>query len=86
MQKLINVLAVISFGVSTAVVVGGVYVYTNQDAIRDNIKRQVTEGVKEAIGGSQIGSALIGGSSPGVDVTDEALGADSALPIPSIPF
>ena len=85
MQKLINVLAVISFGVSGAFVAGGVYVYANQDAIKESIKERVMEGVKEAIGGSQIGSALINGSS-GVDVTDETLGADSALPIPSIPF
>ena len=81
MQKLINVLAVASFGVSAAVVAGGVYVYTNQDAIKDQIKGQVMEGVQDAIGGSQLGSALINGS-----VTDEALDADSALPIPSIPF
>ena len=81
MQKLVNVLAVISFGVSGAVVAGGVYVYANQDAIRESIKERVMEGVKEAIGGSQIGSALINGS-----VTDESLGADTALPIPSIPF
>ena len=81
MQKLINVLAVISFGVSGAVVAGGVYVYTNQDAIKDNIKQRVMEGVQEAIGGSQIGSALINGS-----VRDDTLGADTALPIPSVPF
>ena len=85
MQKIINGLAIASFVVSTAVVAGGVYVYANQDAIRSNIKRQVTEGVKEAIGGSQIGSALINGSS-GVDVTDEALGADTAVPLPVNPF
>ena len=81
MQKLINVLAVISFGVSGAVVAGGVYVYTNQDAIKDNIKQRVMEGVQDAIGGSQLGSALINGS-----VSDEALGEDTALPIPAIPF
>ena len=86
MQKLINVLAVISFGVSGAVVAGGVYVYANQDAIKESIKERVMEGVKEAIGGSEIGSALLSGSTPEVDVTDEALGADSAIPIPVIPF
>ena len=65
MQKLINVLAVISFGVSGAVVAGGVYVYTNQDAIKDNIKQlKLWKVCSEAIGGSsQIGSALINGSS-----------------------
>ena len=90
MQKLINVLAVISFGVSGAVVAGGVYVYTNQDAIKDNIKNQIEAAVGESILGplnsSQIGSVLINGPADEVDVTDEALGADTALPIPSIPF
>ena len=85
MQKLINALAVISFGVSAAVVAGGAYVYVNKDTIVDNIKQEALDSMKDLLGGSQIGSALINGSS-GVDVTDEALGADSALPIPAIPF
>ena len=74
-------LPLLSFGVSAAVVAGGVYLYTNQDAIKDRIKSQVMEGVKDAIGGSQLGSALINGS-----VSDDTLGADTALPIPAIPF
>ena len=86
MQKFINLLACVSFGVSSMVVAGGVYVYTQRDAIKENIKERVTEGVKEAIGGSQLGSALIGGSSGEVDVTDEALGADTAIPLPVSPF
>ncbi len=81
MQKLINALAVVSFGVSAAVVAGGVYLYANQDSIKDNIKGQVMEGVKGALGGSQLGSTLINGS-----VSDDTLGADTALPIPAIPF
>ena len=87
MQKIINVLAVVSFGVSGAVVAGGVYVYTQRDAIKDNIRERVMEGVIDAIGGSQIGSALISGSS-GVDVTDNALGVDINPPvdIPISPF
>ncbi len=35
MQKLINVLALTSFGVSACVVGAGVYVYQNKDAIVD---------------------------------------------------
>ena len=86
MQKLINVLACISFGVSSIVVTGGVVIYTQREAIKENIKERVTEGVKDAIGGSQLGSALIGGSSGEVDVTDGALGADTAVPLPVSPF
>lgn len=87
MQKLINVLACVSFGVSAGIVAGGTYVYLQKDAIVDNIKQQVTEaatdGVKELLGQSQLGSALIGGVDD-VDVTDEALGP--AVPMPVVPF
>ena len=87
MQKLINALAVVSFGVSSAVVVGGVYVYTQREAIKENIRERVMEGVKDAIGGSEIGSALLSGSS-GVDVTDAGLGVDTNPPVelPISPF
>jgi hypothetical protein len=88
MQKLINVLACVSFGVSSVVVAGGVYVYTQKDAIQENIKQRVTDGIKEAIGGSQIGSVLLGGSSDENDVTDEVPGTGTSLPvpIPVVPF
>ena len=85
MQKLVNALAIASFVVSGAVVAGGVYVYVNKDAIVDNIKQEALESMKDLLGGSQIGSALINGST-GVDVSDDALDAGSAIPIPSIPF
>ena len=49
MQKVINVLALVSFGVSAAVVAGGTYVYLNKDAIRDNVKDNVTKAATEAI-------------------------------------
>lgn len=85
MQKLINVLSVFSFVVSGAVVASGVYVYVNKDTIVDNVKKEALESVKELLGTSQLGSALIGGVGD-TDVTDESLGSDSALPIPSLPF
>ena len=49
MQKLINVLALASFAVSGAVVGAGAYVYLNREAITDNIKSQIMEGVASAI-------------------------------------
>ena len=87
MQKLINVLAVVSFGVSAAVVAGGVYVYQNQEALVDSAKKQVTDAVKDLLSQSELGSVLVGGSSD-VDVTDEALDVDSNPPveIPVVPF
>jgi hypothetical protein len=88
MQKVINALAVTSFLVSAAVVAGGAYVYTQKDALIANAKAQVTDAIADMLGGSQLGSTLIGGSAGGVDVTDEALGVDTnpPVPIPSIPF
>ena len=41
MQTLINVLAVSSFVVSAAAVTGGVYVYTNKDAIIESVKQNI---------------------------------------------
>lgn len=49
MQKIVNVLALISFGVSAVVVAGGTYVYLNKDAIVDNVKDGVTKAATEAI-------------------------------------
>ena len=49
MQKIVNVLALVSFGVSAAVVAGGTYVYLNKDAIVDNVKDGVTKAATEAI-------------------------------------
>ena len=59
MQKIINVFAVASFAVSSAIAVSGVYVYVNRDSIIDGIKSQVLGG----IGGSALGGGL-GGDLP----------------------
>jgi hypothetical protein len=76
MQKVINVLAVVSFGVSAAIVAGGVYVYQNKDSIADNIKQQVieaaTSGVTDAL------PDLLGGSSDGTP--------ELPVTMPSMPF
>ena len=77
MQKLINGLAIASFLVSAGVVAGGVYVYTNKDNIKENIKTELTDAVKDLFSGSQLGSTLVGGS-------DEAPGSDINLPV--VPF
>ena len=86
MQKLINVLAVVSFAVSGAVVASGVYVYVNKDTIIDKVKEEALSSVGELLGTSQLGSTLLNGTAEDVDVTDSALGADSSLPIPTLPF
>ena len=52
MQKIVNVLAIASFAVSSAVVIGGVTVYANRGKIIDNVKSQVMEQVSGAPGSS----------------------------------
>ena len=51
MQKIINVLAVSSFVISLSVVGGGVYLYTQKDAIIDGVKSKVMKSVMPSIGG-----------------------------------
>ena len=82
MQNLINVLAVASFAVSSMVVGAGAYVYANQDALRAEAQKRVAEGIKDAIGGSQLGSALLSGPSDPIEGMDES----GAVPIEVIPF
>ena len=51
MQKIINVLAISSFAISLSVVGGGVYLYTQKDAIIDGVKSKVMKAVMPDIGG-----------------------------------
>ena len=51
MQKIINVLAIASSVVSLTVVGGGVYLYTQKDAIIDGVKSKVMKSVMPSIGG-----------------------------------
>ena len=62
MQKVINVLAIASTVVSTAVVGSGVYVYVNRASIIDGVKSQVMEAVTGSLGG--LGGAGLGGDLP----------------------
>ena len=71
MQKVINVLAVASFAVSSAIAASGVYVYVNRDSIIDGVKQKVMGG----IGGAALGGSLGGG----------ALTGDVGLPIDTQP-
>jgi len=52
MQKVINVLAVLSFVGTAGIVGGGTAVYLNKDSIVDNIKSQVAGAAAEAISGA----------------------------------
>ena len=52
MQKVINVLAVISFVGTAGIVGGGTALYLNKDSIVENIKSQVAAAAGEAIAGA----------------------------------
>jgi len=49
MQKVINILALMSFAGTAGIVGGGSYVYLNKDSIIENVKSQVTAAATEAI-------------------------------------
>jgi len=63
MQKLINVLALLGFGMGAAVTGTAGYVYVNQDAIKENIKQQIVEAATAGVADSLPG--LRGDSMPG---------------------
>ena len=60
MQKIVNVIALASGVVSTAVIASGVLVYVNRDSIIDNIKREAIEAVGGSLGGGLGGELPIG--------------------------
>ena len=74
MQKVINVLAIASTVVSTAVVGSGVYVYVNRASIIDGVKSQVMDAVTGSLGG--LGAA--GGGALPIGTPDLKPPADSA--------
>ena len=78
MQKILNIMSVFSFVVSVGVVAASVYVYTNQEEIKEEIKQQVIDaaasGVTDALPG------FLGGG--GNDSSSTTLPA----PLPGIPF
>ena len=57
MQKIINVLAVASFALSSAIAASGVYVYVNRDSIIDVVKQKVMGG----FGGAALGGGALTG-------------------------
>ena len=52
MQKIINVLAILSFIGTAGIVGGGTYVYLNREAIIEDAKEKVANAATEAIAGA----------------------------------
>jgi hypothetical protein len=85
MQKIINVLALASFGVSAAAVGSGAYVYLNKDSIIENVKGQVAAAAGEAIAGALPG--MMDSAMP--ELPSATGGAIPAMPTttgPALPF
>ena len=49
MRKILDLMTIVSFSGVLAVVIGGLYVYSNRDGLIEEAKRQVTEQVKGAV-------------------------------------
>lgn len=83
MQKLINVLALVSFAVSAGVVAGGTYVYLQKDALIESAKEKVTKEIQGIIGGALEGAlgGELNSSIPGGDTS-----TDLPAPVPNTPF
>ena len=77
MQKLINVLAVLSFVGTASIIGGGVYVYIQKDALIENAKEKVAKAAAEAIAGALPG--MLDAATPKLP---EATGG--ALPMPGL--
>lgn len=90
MQKLINVLSVLSFIGTASIIGGGAYVYLNKDSIVENIKSQVTAAATEAITGALPGMMnaampeLPGVTGGVVPPAQPALPKTTGLPIPGM--
>jgi hypothetical protein len=86
MQKVINVLALVSFAASASVVGAGAYVYINKDALIEQVKKEAMASVGEMVAG-QLGATLFSGPSDGADLPDPSiLDETGSVGLPVIPF
>ena len=76
-QKIVNVIAIASGVVSTALIGSGVLVYVNRDSIVDSIKSQAIEAVSGSLGGGLGGDLPVG--TPDLAAPDTSASA----PVPS---
>lgn len=84
MQKLINLLALLSFGVSATVVGGGVYLYLNKDTLVEDAREKVTKAVTDAV--TEALPGMISGAMPKMpEVTGPALPEIPRTTGPAIP-
>lgn len=77
MQKVVNVIALLSGLTSLAVISGGVYVYMNQEAWQEQAKERLAEVIAEGITGALPG--LLDSAMPEIPEVPSVTG-------PAIPF
>ena len=71
MQKVINVLAVLSFVGVAGIIGGGTYVYLQKDSILASVKERVAKAATEAVAGALPG--MIDSAMPELPVLQEVL-------------
>ena len=81
MRKIIDAMAIASFVVSAAVVGGGVYLYTQKDALIDRARERATEAVMEAVTGALAGG-ITGGLPSGGGIPTPSSPAGPGVPLP----
>ena len=87
MQKIINAMAVLSFIGTASIIGGGVYVYTQRDAIVDDVRERITEELAKALPDMIVGA--VGGIGMGQDLAPElpaTPAADIPAAVPGLPF
>ena len=82
MQKVINILAVLSFVGTAGIVGGGTVVYLRRDAIIEQVKENVTKAALESVTGA-IPDMLDSAVPELPSVTGGAMESPSGLPLPS---
>ena len=82
-QKIVNVIAIASGVVSTAVIASGVLVYVNRDSIVDSIKSQAIEAVTGSLGGGLGGDLPIGAPDLAPTAPDAAGVPSAGLGVPT---
>ena len=84
MQKVINVLSVLSFVGVAGIIGGGTYMYLQRDAIIDGVKEQVTKHATEAITNALPG--MLDAAMPELpDATGGAIPAAPSTTGPAVP-
>tara|TARA_B100000925_G_C21657052_1_gene324002 strand:+ start:151 stop:405 length:255 start_codon:yes stop_codon:yes gene_type:complete len=79
MQKIINVLAIVSFLGTASIIGGGTVVYLRRDAITESVKERVAKAAAEAIAGALPG--MIDSAMPEIpEVTGGAMPTGQGMP------